>query len=191
MLSSEDRASQLARAYQAGARGGLAELYALVRPTFAGALARAVQRGRFAGGLEPRDLEQQSWVIVAELALRWQPALGAFGAYVRVAFPFELERYLRRFSPARHSRHVSVVSVEHERAVADADLQEGTNGRAWDDQLFCRELLDRLPPPERRALLLRERDGLAFAAIARALELPDRTAAFRLYRRAIRRLRTE
>lgn len=189
----DDPVSALALAYQAGERERLAALHAAVTPLIRGQLARARLGRPLPGGLEPKDLEQQSWVIVAELALRWRPQLGAFGAYVRVSFAWELERYLRDHSPERHTRDRQAVvrSTGHDELMDVAAEHPGTDGRAWDDRLVCAELLGRLEPRERTVLVLRSSEGWSFEAIARRLGLGHRSTALRIYRRAVQRARAE
>ena len=79
-----DVASSLALAYQRGDLDALPALHEAVRPLPRIGMARAVA-GPLPASLSRDDLTQQTWLILADLARRWDPALGQFGAYVRVS----------------------------------------------------------------------------------------------------------
>ncbi|MBI4492149.1 MAG: sigma-70 family RNA polymerase sigma factor [Chloroflexi bacterium] len=161
---------QLALAYQAGQRQRLGELYHALEPLIANIL-RRVGAQRLPGALEAQDLAQQSWVILAELAQRWQPELGAFGAYVVSSLPWALERYIVKHSPARRAAHVQVISIESEEALRLMNERAGDDGRAWDDRLACQELLARLPLLERDVLTQHVVERRSFSILAPALGL--------------------
>ncbi|WP_434127462.1 hypothetical protein, partial [Enterococcus faecium] len=55
----------LARSYRAGDRTVLSELHAALRPIIQSSIARTFQLGPLPGPLESRDLEQQSWILLA------------------------------------------------------------------------------------------------------------------------------
>src|SRR3712207_1474377 len=102
-----DEPSRPALAYQGGDRSALGALYRAVGPLLGAALARYQQQpGSLPSGLDCDDLAQQSWLILAELAVRWKPSGGSFAAYFRVSFRWALARYVRRNSPSRRARGV-------------------------------------------------------------------------------------
>ena len=52
--------------------------------------------------------------------------------------------------------------------------------RGWDTRLLVEDLLDRLSPPMRAALVLREIEGLEYEEMARTLGVPVGTVRSRL-----------
>lgn len=188
----EDVPSRLARAFQAGDRTVLAALHQELRPL----MAQALFRYRARPGAEPRalpttlesgDLAQQSWLILADLAELWRPAGGSFGAYFRVSFPWALARYVRRHSPNRRSKVVRVLGAERPDVQEKIDSRSGADGREWDANLSWAELLENLTERERAVLVLHLGGGKTFTDLAQALRL-TRPAAYRLYRRALKRV---
>jgi RNA polymerase sigma factor (sigma-70 family) len=145
------------------------------------------QAGSLPASLERVDLAQESWLILAELAERWRPEGGSFAAYFRVSFPWALARYVEHASPSRRSRNVLVLGAESPDVQAEVDLRPGTDGREWDGELVWSELIEQLSEPERAVLRLHFADQKPFSAVAQALQL-SRSAAYRLYRRALRNL---
>lgn len=175
---------RLARRFQRGDREALAPLYHAVRPVLRAALHRGARRG-LPEALQAVDLDQQSWLILAELTRRWEPRPGvAFSAYLGRTFPWALARYLRAQSPARRARHCQVYAQPHDRVVAALDSASDTDGREWDDSLYCAELLDTLDPRARAALWLHAVERRSFTDVARLLGVP-RATAYDLYRRAL------
>lgn len=189
----DDEPSNLARAFQAGDRTVLAALHQSLRPLIATALGR--YRGRrgaeqraLPAALECDDLAQQSWLILAALAERWRPGGGSFGGYFRVSFPWALDHYVRRHSPSRRARGVLVLGAERPDVQEQLDLRAGADGREWDGELAWSELLEPLADHERAVLLLHLAEQKTFTVVAQALRL-TRPAAFRLYQRALKRVR--
>ena len=187
-----DEPSRLALAYQAGDRAALAPLHDLLRPMMAAVLARYPERPgaptrALPATLERGDLQQESWIILAELASRWRPEGGSFGAYFRVSFRWAVARYVRRNSPSRRARGVRVLGAELPDVQAELDHQAGADGRDWDGDLAWVELLEHLSEQERAVLMLHLADQKPFSDVAAALAL-TRPAAYRLYRRALRRV---
>jgi RNA polymerase sigma factor (sigma-70 family) len=189
----DDEASRLALAFKAGDRNALAQLHQALRSLMVSALARyrehtgSERRRSLPNTLEHGDLAQQSWLILAELAERWQPSGGSFAAYFRVSYPWALTRYVRRHSPSRRAKGVLVLGAERPDIQEQLDIRTGADGREWDDDLAWSELLEHLAEPERAVLLLHLADEKTFTDVARALEL-TRPAAYRLYRRALKRV---
>jgi DNA-directed RNA polymerase specialized sigma24 family protein len=177
-------ANILALRYQLGDREVLGPLHAAVEPVLRSALRRGARRG-LPGALQAVDLDQQSWLILADLALRWQPRQGVdFGAYVGRTFPWALARYLRAQSPHRRAQSAQVYPWAHERVVLALDAAPGTDGRDWDDQLYCVELLEVLESQARAALWLHAVECRSFTDVALQLGVP-RATAYDLYRRAL------
>ena len=175
---------RLALRFQRGDRDALGPLYHAVQPVLRAALQRGARRG-LPGALQAADLDQQSWLILAELTRRWEPRPGvAFSAYLGRTFPWALARYLRAQSPARRARHCQVYAQPHDRVVAALDSALAADGREWDDHLYCAELLNTLDPQARAALWLHAVEQRSFTDVARALGVP-RATAYDLYRRAL------
>jgi RNA polymerase sigma factor (sigma-70 family) len=185
----EDEPSRLALAFRAGDRSVLPALHQAVRPLMRSAFARYSQRaGALPATLDPSDLEQESWLILAKLVQRWRPAGGAFGAYFRVSFPWQVARYVKHYSPSRRARGVLVLGAELPDIREELDVRSGADGREWDGDLAWSELLDSLSEMERTVLLLHLANQKSFHAIGQALEI-TRPAAYRLYRRALRQVK--
>jgi RNA polymerase sigma factor (sigma-70 family) len=175
-------------AYQAGDRAALRALHQLLWPLMVPAVRHYHDRsGALPNTLERADLAQQSWLILADLATRWRPDGGDFGAYLRVSFRWALARYVRQNSPSRRARLVLVLSAECPDIQERLDRYPGADGREWDGELAWAELLEPLSERERAALLLHLAEQKTFSAVAQALQL-TRPSAYRLYRRALRRV---
>ena len=181
-----DAASSLALAYQRGDLAALAPLHEAVRPLLRMGLARAVA-GPLPASLSRDDLTQQTWLILADLARRWNPALGQFGAYVRVSYPFALGKYIAEYGSRRRSARVRVLSLPDEELRPLAEALAGEDGRTWDGALQLRELIDGLGDQERTAVLLRVVGGHRLKDVARYHGM-GRIAVHRLVRRGLRRL---
>jgi RNA polymerase sigma factor (sigma-70 family) len=174
----------LALRYQRGEVAALHELYELLTPLLRRHLYQAL-RGELPAALQAADLQQESWLILATVTRRWQPRPGIpFVAYVNRLFPWAVARWLRAQSPARRSRACRVYDWPHERLLVAAEARSWTDGREWDDRLYCTELLRQLEPRARAALWLHAVEQRTFTEIARALGVP-RATAFDLYRRAV------
>lgn len=172
----------LALRFQQGDAAALDPLYRALEPALRAAVWRTCQRG-LPATLQPADLQQQSWLILAELARRWEPRAGVpFAAYLALTFPWALGRYLRAQSPARRSIHYQVYSAPHDRLVASLAGAADGDGRDWDEQLYCHHLVRALEPRARTALWLHAVENRSFSEIAVALGVP-RATAYDLYRR--------
>jgi RNA polymerase sigma factor (sigma-70 family) len=186
--SDEDEPSRLALAFRAGDRTVLAALHRELRPLMASSLAYYGDRSEaLSAGLERDDLDQESWLILADLAEQWRPEVGSFGAYFRVSFPWALDRYIRLNSPSRWARRFRVLDIELPDVQEQLDHHSDADGREWYRDLAWSELLDPLNERERAVLLLHLAEQKTFTAVARALRLA-RPAAFRLFQRAVKRL---
>ena len=186
-----NRVNEMVLAYRAGRPELLQPIFDALGPILFTTLKRYGRGGRpLPASLDSGDLVQQSWLILDELARRWNPAGGDFGAYVRIAFPWELWRYVRAHSPRRRARAVRVDNVDHDKLLERVGHQPGADGREWDGQLIAAEMLEGIDPLPKRALLLHVLDDQTFAQVGHALQLTC-TGAYREYRRALDRLRLE
>lgn len=183
------RANTLALAHQAGEPDALPALVAALQPLLRTLLHRFL-RGRtgLPSTLDLEDLHQQGWIILEGLARRWDPAGGAFPAYVRTAFPWELWRYVRGLSPTRRARAVRVDPAPHDLLMLRLADQTGADGRRWDEQLVAAEMLNALDPTARWVFALHVLEDRPFHDVARLLGLTV-TGAHRAYRRALDQLR--
>ncbi len=165
-----DRASALALEYRAGREGALEALYAELAPQLAPVLGRyRARRGMLPGALEFGDLVQQSWIIIAELARRWRPEQGSFGAYTRGSFGWALARYVKAHAHERRWRSVQVLSLDHDEVAELLNTHTSVDGRLWSEAVAFRELLEHLSEPERQVFLLHRVEGLPVTEVARRL----------------------
>src|SRR5215210_3528252 len=75
----DDEPSRLARAFRAGDPTALAALYRLLQPVMAPVLAYYAEGpGLLPTSIESADLDQECWLILAELIKRWRPTRGSF-----------------------------------------------------------------------------------------------------------------
>ncbi|MFN8525349.1 MAG: sigma-70 family RNA polymerase sigma factor [Chloroflexota bacterium] len=183
------RTSALATRYQRGEALVLPELVECLQPLCQIAVRRYARRRQLLPpSIDLEDLDQQVWVIVDDLAHRWRSESGAFAAYVRVAMPFELERFLAHSSPARRSRTVRVESLDPEELLRRFGQLPGQDGREWPESLALREMMEQLLPLERTVLLLHGMGKQALREVAQRLGLTDRVAA-RVYASALHKAR--
>jgi RNA polymerase sigma factor (sigma-70 family) len=187
-LPEDDEPSRLAVAYQAGDRTVLGALHRMLWPLMAPTFARYPARpGALPLHLEPSDLRQESWLILADLIEHWDAAGGSFRAYFRVSFPWAVARYVRDHSPRRRSKMVLVLRSVLPDVQRELDKRTGADGRAWDGDLAWSELLENLSDDERMVLLLHLGEQQTFTDLARAMQI-TRPAAFRLYQRALKQV---
>lgn len=182
-----ENADRLVVAFQAGDRQVLGELFQAVEPLI-GMVVRQIAGQGLPSALDVEDLEQETWLLLAELAGRWQPELGAFSSYVVGAMPWALGRYVRHHSPRHRAASVQVL------AVADQELERLAEERAVamvpdaESDLACAELLAPLPSLERRVVALRVVEQRPFDVIAAELGAAATTVR-RAYERGVARLR--
>jgi RNA polymerase sigma factor (sigma-70 family) len=177
----ESQISALAARYRAGDSSALEPLYQRLTPAIAAVLAR-YRSPTLSTALTARDLEQQSWVILAEIARRWRPG-GSFLAYFLRSFPREMRRYVQRASSSRRTRSVELRTIPHDDVILALDRTAARDPEP-EDSLWCQETLGPLPPEERMAVALRVLGGWDFAAIGEALQV-SRASAHRLVQRAL------
>jgi RNA polymerase sigma factor (sigma-70 family) len=133
----------------------------------------------------PADLQQQAWIVLAEIALRWCPT-GSFLAYFVRTFERELRRYVARARPVRGRRAVRVIAVPHDELVAVIErVNVADNGP--EGEALLRDRLAALTDAEQLAVVLHVLEEQDFAAIGRRLNV-SRATAHRLYRRGLARL---
>jgi RNA polymerase sigma factor (sigma-70 family) len=173
--------------YQAGETQALELLHVrLARPI--GAALRRYRSDQLPSTVTRQDLTQQTWVILAELARRWQPS-GSFLAYFFRSFPREVERYLKRTRPGRRTKQAQVIAVPHDELLGAAASIPAREPYA-EQMLPLTDEIASLPDQQRIALMLRTIEGSSFDAIGRTLRV-SRASAHRLYRRAVARLAIE
>ena len=181
-------ADALARRFQAGDGTALGPLHEAAEPILRAAVGRLVRQG-LSAALQPADLHQESWLLLAELARRWQPRPGIpFLAYLGRVFPWALARYLRAQAPARRSRAHAEYSWPHDRLLMALERTTDPEAADWDAALYCAALLAQVEPRARAAVWLHVVECRPFAEVARALGVP-RATAFDLYRRGLADLR--
>ena len=187
----ERRVSSLALRYRSGERAVLGELYAELEPMVRGFLRTHISgRGSLPSGVDAEDLCQQSYVVLAETVLEWEPERrDNFMPYFFSSFPWRLDRYLRSQTPLRRTARFQLRSVSHDSLVEQMAGAVGLDGREWDDVLGCAELLRALPGLHGRVVELYLYHGLSFAEVGDALGI-SRSAAHRAFGRAISLLRS-
>lgn len=169
-----DYTDLLARRYQQGHTEALGPLLRAVEPLVAAALVHARAHARFSGmppSIGYADLAQHAALTVAELALKWDPDLGAFGAYLRSSLKWELSHLVRRFSASRGRDDVTVLSVDHDKVDTLANRRPGEDGRRWADTIALCEALALLSPTERRVVGLVVLGGLDVSDAARRMRV--------------------
>lgn len=115
-------------------------------------------------GCEFADLEQELFLIFANLLERWSGA-GSLSAYLHGAFPWRLFDAARRLAPRDRpidGRPVAALNGDDSHAAAEAEL-------------LLEELANGLSPFDRDLLLRHVRDGQSLSAISRSLGLNHRT----------------
>lgn len=167
----ERKAAELVARYQEGDPGALEALHACLVPAIRSAF-RGHRTGELPVPITLQDLRQQSWIVLAELAARWQPQ-GSFVGYFFRSFPREIDRYIRQ--ARRADRAVLALGVAE--AEPAYELEDPIAAAQWTDEL--REL----PAAERGVFLLRTVEHRDFATIAELMDL-SRSSAHRLYLRA-------
>jgi RNA polymerase sigma factor (sigma-70 family) len=184
----EDEAVALVHRYQDGDAAALAALHGQLRPAIRAAL-RRLQVVDLPPTLTSQDLEQQSWIVLADLALHWQPD-GRFLAYFFQSFAHQMSRFVQQAASTRRTRLIEVVTLPHDdlvlklEGIVDQDLGAGElSGGA----LPLLDDLAALPRRQRAAFLLHAVDGHDFEAIGRTLQI-SRASAHRLYHQARQRL---
>lgn len=183
------RANALALAHKRGQPDALPELVELLQPFLHAAVRRYVgNTSALPASLDIDDLRQQSWLILDNLARRWDPAHGEFPAYVRTTMLWEVWRYVRSLSPGRRARSVRVDNVQHDELLDRLGDRPGTDGRQWDNQLIAAEMLAELDPIARWVFLMHLLEDRTFRDVAQALRL-TLAGACRAYRRALDQLR--
>lgn len=139
-------------------------LFVAYAPRIRRILLRLWYRSLFEFGCELDDLEQELYLIFAQLLDRWS-GQGSFSAYVHGALPWRLFDAARRLAPRERpldGRPVAALNDDDSYAASEAAL-------------LLEELAGTLSPFDRDLLLRRVRDGQSLAAIARTSGLNPRT----------------
>jgi DNA-directed RNA polymerase specialized sigma24 family protein len=108
----EADAAALVRRYQQGEREALAYLHEELRPAILAGL-RHYRATDLPPSVTLQDLQQQSWIILADLAARWKPG-GSFLAYFFQSFPHQINRFVQRAFTSRRTRAVQVMTLPHD-----------------------------------------------------------------------------
>ncbi len=174
-----------ALAYQEGGAWALAALHEQLRPAIFAVLRRLLT-DRLPATLDFEDLQQQTWVLLGELAARWQPR-GPFLAYFLASFERELRRFVAR--SRSHRGQVSVLMVPHAHLIEQIDHHHEGRNRP-EEAALTSQLLSMLPSPERRAVELFVLEAWSCQAIGAELGVSAATA-HRLAQRGIARLAKE
>lgn len=180
-LDADAQISALAARYRSGDLSALEPLYNRLAPAIGGALGR-YRSSALPPALSARDVEQQSWVALAEIARRWRPG-GSFLGYFLRTFPREIRRYVLRASSHRRTRAVELLSVPHDEVIRKLDHTAARDPDP-EDAIWWEQCLGALPPDERLAVTLRVLGGWDFAAIGEALRIRP-ASAHRMVRRAL------
>ncbi|HEY8446760.1 MAG TPA: sigma-70 family RNA polymerase sigma factor [Thermomicrobiales bacterium] len=143
-------------------------LYFALEPKIGRIVRRCAARLRCRPGalIEPDDIAQEAFVLLADLIARW-PGHGSFVAYFLVAFPRELHHAARR-----SLRGLSLNVPEDEAKTSLSVEDESANAETI---ALVEDLIARLDRFDREILVRRGRDGDSFTAIARDLGVSRRT----------------
>ncbi len=174
-------AVELVERFQRGEAQVLSELHARLGPAM-GALLRTYRSSRLPSAITVQDLQQQSWIILSELAGRWKPR-GSFLAYFFRSFPHMVGRYVQV--------HRRSAGIAHEDAIRVAEAR-GPYGAAPEPPFAEPEALgglglERLSGVEQAVFAMRAVDHEPFEVIGTRLGV-TRASANRIYRRAHARL---
>lgn len=172
----------LARRYRQGDTIALAGLHAATAYVIRPALARAITAG-LPTVLDPQDLEQEAWVSLARLARKWDPALGAFGAYARASLTGALLNSVKSHDHMRRSRRVTVASIAHDHVWRIEISVE--DGRAWADAMAFREHVAGLAARHRDVVQLVAVDDMTLTEAGQRLGISTAAAHRRFHSAAL------
>jgi RNA polymerase sigma factor (sigma-70 family) len=156
-------------------------LYAAFRPRLDHWIRRASQscfRSSSDPAIEPADIEQQAFIVFADLILSWN-GRGSLSAFVIAYFRWRLSDAVRRMSDSRERRSVD--------RLPSTLLVDGTVAAEQAIALLETIAVD-LPERQGRILLLRIRDGLPWSEVAHHIGVDIRTAQ-RDFRQVLDQLR--
>ena len=187
----ERRISELAMRYRAGDLAVLSDLYDEFAPFIASKIRPYVTGPRrLPNCLDAEDLYQQAYVELAETALDWDPKqLDNFVPYALGALPWRIAHYLRSQAPARRTGRFQVQSTPHDLLMEAIARKPGPDGRDWDGDLACEEMLLKLPVHYRQVVRLHLFSGLSFAEVGKVTGM-GRSASHEAFQRAIMFLRS-
>jgi RNA polymerase sigma factor (sigma-70 family) len=174
----------LALRYQRGDASALGTLHERLLPAIRSSVGRLLRR-QLPASLTPDDLQQQAWVLLADIASRWQPT-GSFLAYFSHSFERELRRFVARSQPRRGSRGIQVIAIPHEEIMRLGESLAAADSGP-ETVAMVRQELAALSEREQHAVVMHVLEERDFAAIGRRLNV-SRATAYRLYARALSRL---
>lgn len=180
----------LVAAFRGGERDALADLHAALKIEVDWVWRWVGRRQTGAGDvLEPDDLRQETWLVLAEAVRDWDAARdGPFPRYARQRMRRRLERLVR----ASRANTARLLPLDPGDGLAEhAELRDGSaeaDAERWADGVLARDLAAALTPPERRALLMRVVEGQRVQVVADRLCV-SRRGAERLLRAAQLRAR--
>lgn len=177
----DQRLTALARTAKAGdtaARDALHGAYAPRLDTVTRALFRARLRHRFDPAIALEDLQQESYLVFAELLSRWDGERG-FSGYLLGSFHWRMRQVYARLSAGAPPRRADMATLD---LLAD-DSHEAEIARA-----HLRAITAPLPERQRQVVLLRVESGYRERQVAELLGIGRRTVA-REWDRAVRLLR--
>jgi DNA-directed RNA polymerase specialized sigma24 family protein len=175
----EDEVAPLALRYQGGEREALELLHDRLAPIILSVL-RPYRTAELPPTLTYQDVTQQTWIILGELTMRWQPH-GKFLGFFFQSFPRSVQRFVARAGARRGKSAPAVISVPYDDLVRAADARGSTELEG--SRLASMPVLAGLPPDQRTAFLMRM-DGADFETIGAAVKI-SRASAHRAYRAAI------
>lgn len=176
-------ANEPAIRYKSGDAGALEELHKLLEPIIYTGIGHVGLYGR-PEHVTADDVRQQSWLILGELARRWEPT-GSFLVYFHASFEPTIRRWLGRERGCDAKGMRRNFSVEHDDLCGRIDRYTGYRDG---DALPLQEWLAPLTDAERRAVVLGVLDGYTYEAMAPTLGV-SRATAHRLCTRGLDRLR--
>lgn len=170
---------RLALAHQGGDAGALEALYRAMAHDRRWALARVRGRLLMAPSLELADLEQETWLALAEAARSWQPGGEPFRVVGLRAVRTALQRCVRRnrgVAPPPISTATTSPVGDSRLPWADqvADSSADSDATRWNDGVLARDVATRLPRAERQALLRHAVAEQPITRVAEALGLTRR-----------------
>ncbi|MBI2862599.1 MAG: sigma-70 family RNA polymerase sigma factor [Chloroflexi bacterium] len=182
VIAVDEVVDETARRARSGDQAALAQLYQQLRPVMRACIAR--QRGGLPAQAEWQDLEQEGYLVLADVVSEWKCA-GPFQAWFWRVFPWRLRRSLRRLWPLNQE----ACGPDELTALAEQrQARRDGHGPDLTDVVFCRQLLRLLPSPYRSVIYWRFYEGLTFAEIEELHGVVATTAHGRC-QRALRFLR--
>ena len=143
--------------FQAGSRPAFEEVFARYREPLYGFFRR-----RLTNRERAEDLTQETFIAVIRATVRYQPK-ALFRTYL-------------------YSIALNVLAAERRKLARTAPATNEVIENATDEVLWVREALQKLEPPDREILMLREYEQLSYVEIGELLRIPINTVRSRLFR---------